>query len=35
VQERRNSRPGTSLRLPFQANAHIMDLGFKIFAVIC
>ena len=31
--ERRNNRTATSLRLPFQANAHIMDLDFKIFTV--
>jgi hypothetical protein len=29
--ERQNNRTATSLRLPFQASAHIMDLGFKIF----
>jgi len=29
--ERQNNRPATSLRLPFQANAHIMEQDFKIF----
>jgi hypothetical protein len=29
--ERQNNRTATSLRLPFQASAHIMDLDFKIF----
>jgi len=28
--KRQNNRTATSLRLPFQASAHIMDLGFKI-----
>ena len=29
--ERQNNRTATSLRPPFQANPHIMDLDFKIF----
>jgi hypothetical protein len=29
--ERQNNRTATSLRLPFQASAHVMDLDFKIF----
>jgi hypothetical protein len=29
--ERQNNLPATSLRLPFQANAHVMDQDFKIF----
>jgi hypothetical protein len=29
--ERQNNRMSTSLRLPFQESAHIMDLDFKIF----
>jgi len=29
--ERQNNRTATSLCLPFQASAHIMDLDFKIF----
>jgi hypothetical protein len=31
VHERQNNRTATSLRLPFQATEHIMDLDFKIF----
>jgi hypothetical protein len=30
--KRQNNHTVTRLRLPFQANAHIMDLGFKDFA---
>ena len=29
--ERQNNRTATSIRLPYQASAHIMDLDFKIF----
>jgi len=29
--ERQNNRTATSLRLPFQATANVMDLDFKIF----
>ena len=29
--ERRNNRTATSIRLPYQASAHIMDLDFKNF----
>jgi hypothetical protein len=29
--ERQNNRTATSLRLPFQASANIMDLDFEIF----
>jgi hypothetical protein len=29
--KRQNNRTATSLRQPFQASAHIMDLDFKIF----
>ena len=29
--ERQNNRTAASVRLPFQASAHIMDLDFKIF----
>ena len=29
--ERRNNRTATSIRLPYQGSAHIMDIDFKIF----
>jgi len=29
--ERRNNRKATGLRLPFQVNANVMDVDFKIF----
>jgi len=31
VHERQNNRKATGLRLPFQVNANVMDLDFKIF----